>query len=452
MYITKAHFTNYRCFEDYTIEFASHVNILIGINGAGKSNVLSALHKALSFMFSKNEIGGAKVSSFDKFDTFFDGRERKFGTSVAIETWAMFEGQPINWVMQKENNEGKSGKSRIQSKLYQKALETVLNHYAQKGQPLMPVLVYYADAYPHIELNKGNVASETVRMDILPRNFAYYDWNEKTNCMPLWNSRYERMKQDVLDWKDKIKSNDSQKKDLIALAFEKELNFIEGKLKTFTAPLHGDEIPNSYAEKFQIARLGLYGGIEFVFENGSRMPFETLPQGYKRLFSIVLDLAFRCYTLNGAKRESGGIVFIDEVDLHLHPSLQQEVVQRFSRTFPNIQFILTTHSPLVLTNLRTSGDYAEKNRIIQLKVENEQYSNETVEGVYGIDYSTAVSEIMGAPARDSTVESFIQSYHTLKAEGYDEAAQRTEKQLAEYLGVTDLPQSIKDELSMYEND
>ncbi|WP_164672451.1 AAA family ATPase, partial [Vibrio cholerae] len=46
-----------------------------------------------------------------------------------------------------------------------------------------------------------------------------------------------------------------------------------------------------------------------------------------------------------------GIVLIDEIDLHLHPKWQQTIVQKLENTFPNIQFILSTHSPLVLTTV-----------------------------------------------------------------------------------------------------
>ncbi len=447
MHITKAHFTNYRCFEDYEIEFASHVNILIGVNGSGKSNVLSALRKSLSRLLAENQLNNGPYG-FNLYDSFFDGRERKFKSPLIIETWAIFQDKTLHWESAKisENN------SDILKSDFPKFIK---QHYEQTGFPFMPMFAYYSDAYPNVTSDKWQKARviEHLRfLPVLPRNFAYSDWASQFNYIPFWIKRYEQLKMSILPWKEHLQHSDALAKDPTMLAFEEELNFIEKKIKDFTAPLV-DYPTNGIAQRFQIAFLRFFKGIEFVFQDGRSMPFEMLPQGYKRLFSIVLDLAFRACTLNGAKRESGGIVFIDEVDLHLHPSLQQEVVQRFSRTFPEMQFILTTHSPLVLTNLKTSGEYADKQRIIQLSTnENNHYSNEIVEGIYGIDYSTAVSEIMHTPARNSTVESFIQSYHVLKAQGYDEAAQRTEQQLAEYLGLTDLPQSIKDELYMYDND
>lgn len=82
----------------------------------------------------------------------------------------------------------------------------------------------------------------------------------------------------------------------------------------------------------------------------------NLPAGYCRLYSIILDLAYRAYILNGDK-EPTGIVLIDEIDLHLHPSLEQEVVQCLAEVFPKVQFIMTSHSAAVIANLDTTKKY-----------------------------------------------------------------------------------------------
>ena len=81
-----------------------------------------------------------------------------------------------------------------------------------------------------------------------------------------------------------------------------------------------------------------------------------LSQGEKSLFSLVGDIARRLVMLNPATNNNPlhgkGIVIIDEIDLHLHPSWQQKVVGQLNSTFPNIQFILTTHSPQVLSTVK----------------------------------------------------------------------------------------------------
>ena len=83
---------------------------------------------------------------------------------------------------------------------------------------------------------------------------------------------------------------------------------------------------------------------------------EQLSDGIKNILAMVADIAYRCVLLNGhlgkaAATKSTGIVMIDEVDMHLHPLWQQTVVGSLQAAFPNIQFVLTTHSPQVLSTV-----------------------------------------------------------------------------------------------------
>ena len=72
--------------------------------------------------------------------------------------------------------------------------------------------------------------------------------------------------------------------------------------------------------------------------------------------AIASDIAYRMAVLNPhlldkVTEETDGIVLIDEIDMHLHPSWQRKVIDSLHKTFPKVQFILTTHSPTVLTNV-----------------------------------------------------------------------------------------------------
>ena len=134
------------------------------------------------------------------------------------------------------------------------------------------------------------------------------------------------------------------------------------------------------------------------------MDFESLPAGYRRLYSIVLDLAYRAFLLNRLDTDIvNGLVLIDEIDLHLHPSLEKEAVMRFTRLFPHIQFIMTSHSPIVVSNLpHQDGD----NRILRIvEGENEPHS---LPDIYGIDYDTALRDVMETDERDENID-FLKS-------------------------------------------
>jgi len=92
-------------------------------------------------------------------------------------------------------------------------------------------------------------------------------------------------------------------------------------------------------------------------ENGEWMPFEMLSDGYKNIVRLSADIAYRAIKLNphlgeNAVKETEGVVLIDEIDMHLHPNWQKTVISDLKRTFPKIQFIVTTHSPFIVQSLR----------------------------------------------------------------------------------------------------
>ncbi len=82
----------------------------------------------------------------------------------------------------------------------------------------------------------------------------------------------------------------------------------------------------------------------------------NMSDGLKAMLNLVAELAFRCVVLNGclgrnAVKESRGIVIIDELDKHPHPKWQRHVVKDLKSAFPNMQFVVTTHSPFIVQSL-----------------------------------------------------------------------------------------------------
>ena len=92
-------------------------------------------------------------------------------------------------------------------------------------------------------------------------------------------------------------------------------------------------------------------------ENGQWMSFNMLSDGYQNIIRLAADIAYRAITLNphlgaDAVKETEGVVLIDEIDMHLHPSWQRNIIADLKKTFPRIQFIVTTHSPFIVQSLR----------------------------------------------------------------------------------------------------
>lgn len=125
-----------------------------------------------------------------------------------------------------------------------------------------------------------------------------------------------------------------------------------------------DEVLRLLRAALPEADIGTAGVIEegdLLFESqGVSLPLAALSDGYRAFIGWVADLLHHlatCAPEGTALDALPGVVLVDEIDLHLHPRWQQEVVDRVARTFPRLQFVLTTHSPLVIGGLRRQNVY-----------------------------------------------------------------------------------------------
>lgn len=110
-----------------------------------------------------------------------------------------------------------------------------------------------------------------------------------------------------------------------------------------------------------------------VSKAGEALFLDQLSDGERSLLAIMADLVRRLSLANpeiADPLQGAGVVLIDEIELHLHPTWQRNVIEKLRTTFPNIQFIATTHSPFVIQSLRPGelvnldpdefGEYADK--------------------------------------------------------------------------------------------
>ena len=143
----------------------------------------------------------------------------------------------------------------------------------------------------------------------------------------------------------------------------------------------------------------------FIFTDGREVRFEDLSDGYLRLVNMVMDLAFRCSILNrplyglDACMRTKGVVCIDEIDDHMHPSLQARVIKGLRRAFPNVQFIISTHAPMVMTSVENT----EENVVYELCYEGGEYSSRQI-STYGLDASTIIKTYLHQANKDIDVQ------------------------------------------------
>jgi hypothetical protein len=124
---------------------------------------------------------------------------------------------------------------------------------------------------------------------------------------------------------------------------------------------------------------------EYLYERaGMRIPFRSLSDGYRAFIAWVADLLYHvCYGCPAGKRlvESAGVVLVDEIDLHLHPKWQMHVVNTVARALPRMQFVLTSHSPLIAGSL-------EWMNIITLQLQNRSnrtHTDRLKQSIHGLD-------------------------------------------------------------------
>ncbi len=483
MYLSSITIQNFRCYDDSlqnSLELGRNINVLIGKNGAGKTTIISAIKKSLSFMLSKDRrpsvafIGDGvyvKNEGFDRFDAhrnLSDFETYGFSYPISLSCRAYIGGQSIEWRYYKQ------GPKQLLSQLdYREALGIVLEQYRKSDEShALPVLAYFSDTYPHENKPLDQFARAVVNdpLALIQRNVGYYKWQDSDGCSSIWHSLFLKAYQQINDYTRGLKAVESRlnavdKHNIQALESrfkllqekEFEVNYVIGKMVKFTGPIPGHfkeldmHVAGLTVESFQFG-IRKEDHLKVVLTNGEEMLFETLPLGYRRVLSMVFEIAYRNFILN--KRvllddrvmEPEGVVIIDEVELHLHPALTQEIVERLSFVFPNIQFIVSTHSPLVLSNLKED----EGNKIIALSQDSEKvYHIRELDNVYGLDYNTTISEVLQTPARPHKLEMLKQLYVTYGLEedfeGMSEIKNRIELLLKD-------PERVKQVISVLDQD
>lgn len=148
---------------------------------------------------------------------------------------------------------------------------------------------------------------------------------------------------------------------------------------------------------------------DLISSDGSLFNFNTLSDGYASIISIITELIMRMESAGKKAYDANGLVIIDEVETHLHVDLQKKILPFLTSFFPNIQFIVTTHSPFVLSSISNAiiCDLEHKSITSDLSA----YSYDAlVESYFDTDkYSEEIKSILNEyeklyPIKDNSVE------------------------------------------------
>lgn len=331
MRITKIHLKNFRNIEDSTFLFNSSFTVVIGINGKGKSTLLHAVRIACgAYLLGIPEANKRHIWTNEI-------RRRDFGTHLSLQTPTLVEAEgSIDDIALKNRwrrliPEGKTKTTSSSDDIGE------IRDIARKKYDLVtkegknvdnPVIAFFGTS--RLAGGGRDTLGNYTGREIFKA--GYNNWLE--------------MKYSAFQYPRWLRSYDYR------LADKKE---IKGTKEAFFNAIK-DAIPYIAALKFDGSELVLKLKLE-DFES-PYLPLSLQSDGIVTHTSMVAEIAYRCIMLNAhrginAVKESRGVVMIDEIDLHLHPTWQKQVVNDLKRAFPNIQFVATTHSPFIVQSLKS---------------------------------------------------------------------------------------------------
>ncbi|MEO5831590.1 MAG: AAA family ATPase [Rhodanobacter sp.] len=341
---------NYRPFENERFPLSSKVTVIAGVNGRGKSSVLDALSLLLSRLLPQVTPASGGYKYLGPRDIHGHGQQLKLTLA------ATFEGIPVDFSICYETG----GRQQVR-KLLPQVRREILRIYGdpQRAGDAAPIAVYYTTDRASYRMPK-----KLLNGFAQDQKAAYHGalFNRQVDFRDFM-SRYATWVASVARGEDRGGRN-QRTIDLIARVV---LKFLPGF--------------SDVRVEFEPLRL-------LVSKNGETLDLSQLSDGERALFAVLIDLCRRLVLANPELTDpalGSGVVLVDEIELHLHPTWQREIVENLRQTFPNIQFILTTHSPFVIQSVR-EGELVQLDHDEDQPVEYADRSIEDIaENVMGID-------------------------------------------------------------------
>jgi predicted ATP-binding protein involved in virulence len=377
MIIKSASFKNFKCFEEISFDsFDPHFNLIIGENGSGKSSALEALSNSTCAGFL-NEGYTNKVR-----ETIFNKSNKSIVEMYPIELDLNYE---INDSEKKLNIQHHAKREINNSNLVDfnsnnNFLRTI--QHDSEIKITLPVIRVYP----------------TYRFRIIPniRNDLANNFKLAGNRANAYLGAGSYDASNYTDWiinqwlKRQLAKNNSKK-------FNNHFDILN---KAIT-----ETIENSKGFIFENETLDEKGMLTFDFGHfGGEVQLDKMSDGQRSYINLFADLVHKICELNpqldeNILKETPGIVFIDELDLHLHPKWQRHIVGALKKTFPKIQFFATTHSPQIIGECK-----AEEIIILDSNVKEGWYRPPAS---FGMSSSDILTQIMGTVDRNATIKNDI---------------------------------------------
>ncbi|AMQ84968.1 MULTISPECIES: AAA family ATPase [Pseudomonas] len=330
MKLRKLKLKDFRRFEDIEIDFHPELTVIAARNGQGKTTILEAIATALGPFVGAFDMGKSKHiertdARYVRLGNSFENEQR---FPVIID--AVLDDPAIQW--QRALHGPKSRTTTKEATSLANWGKNLQELARTKAATALPLISYYPAG--RLWITHNNSSRKAVVS--ASRTMGYED------CLSS-ASNFVQMQQ----W---------MRKATMALLQQQELpGYEQSDLKPRITGIQNAVnlvLENEGWSNFHYS-LG-YEDLAMSHPDHGLLPISLLSDGVRAMISLTADMAFRCARLNGQFEDQApllteGIVLIDEVDLHLHPAWQQQVLAALRKAFPKIQFIVSTHSPQVLT-------------------------------------------------------------------------------------------------------
>lgn len=359
MKIIKLNLTNFRDARALTLELNPKLNVFVGVNGSGKSTVLDAIAIMLSWPVKRIIRSGASGKQITEND-ITNGK-----SFSSIQLFCESDSKIFEWKLSK-NRKGYAAsedKSNLHGlKDYVTAIQNKISETSEKTN--VPLFVYYpvnrvVSDIPLRIRGRHSFDLLTAYDDALTSgaNFrTFFEWFRAREDFE--NEKYRNNQQNFSD---------------------PQLEAVRNALSKILP-----DFSNITVRRSPLLRM-------VVEKNGKRLTVNQLSGGELNLIAMIGDLARRIAIANPDSTkplEGYGIVLIDEIDLHLHPRWQRTIVPKLLDVFPNCQFIISTHSPHVITHVKPEC-------LFILKQMNSGIVAEKPDESYGKNVDRVLEDIMG---------------------------------------------------------
>lgn len=387
MRINRIQASNFKGFETIDIQLDGKNTAFFGINGTGKSTVLSVVNYVFwNWINRLNNAQGTAYKSLNP-DLVHAG-----AGSLQISVDVMLEDS--TFTLKKSYVKPKAGKAAsasLDKKSYDAFVDTFLHQYLADGKD-MPIFVNYGTNRSVLDIplrirNKHQFSQLTALERCIENELDFRTFFE-------WFRNQEDYENEKKAETGKLSYEDPALR-CVRIALEKMLDGVSSP-KVKRNPLR-----------------------MVVKKGNTELRVDQLSDGEKCTLALLGDLARRIALANPYSEnplDGDGIVLIDEIELHMHPQWQRRILNVLREVFPNIQFIVTTHSPQVLSELDDSYN------IFQLNREIDTNSVTRIERLDGFDTSYILEEYMDTRTKNSAFQSLLDdTYHCIADGRFDDA-------------------------------